>query len=660
MAEPEKWVGIRIRLVGFCFLAIFALIVARAFQLQVLARDDWRKIAERQHQKIIPLTPQRGTIYDRNREALALSLEVDSIFIDTTKVVEPARSARALFTALSLPYPSVKAKLESKKSFQWLKRQVSERESQSVHELDLAGIGFTKEHRRFYPNSELGAQVIGFTGLDPAGLEGVELVHNAEILGQGGYLVTERDALGRGIGPGAPVIEGGQGSNLYLTLDKNLQYMAEKELAAGVQNARARAGTVVVLNPQTGEVLAMASQPDFNPNAFYNYRPNQWRNRAICDTFEPGSTLKPFILAAAFNEKLLSPGQRIFAENGSYKVGGRTIHDHQPYGSLTITEVLKFSSNIAMAKVGKMLERERTHRYLSDFGFGTATGVGLPGEVAGSLRKPSQWFEVDLAAISFGQGVAVTALQLANATAVIANGGKLMEPYVVESIIDSSGQEIERRTPTVVRQVVSEDVARRMRQIMSETTEVGGTGTLAAVPGYKVAGKTGTAQKVDPVTGGYSADKRIASFVGIVPADAPRLIILVVIDEPEKEVYGGLVAAPVFARIATQALYYLQVPPTEPIKAVAQTAAEEKQVEETVEPAPEEEELAAEEEVAEIGGLRMPDFAGLSYRQVLQIMETTGINVKLSGSGRVIEQHPLPGKPIRYGSEVWVRFVTPT
>ncbi len=569
MGGPEKWIGIRIRLVGLCFLAVFALVMVRAFQLQVLARDEWRKRAERQHQRIIPLTPQRGTIYDRNGEELAVSLEVDSIFVDPSQVTDAPHAARALAVALGQPYRALKAKLDSKKSFQWLKRQVSERESQSVRELHLDGVNFTKEHRRYYPNSEIGAQVIGFTGLDPEGLEGVELSFDSVLLGQGGYLVMERDALGRGLGPGAPVVEGGRGSSLYLTLDKNLQYIAEKELADGVRQAKARAGTVMILDPQTGQVLAMASEPDFNPNAFYKYRPGQWRNRAICDTYEPGSTFKPFVLAAALNEKVITPEQRIFAENGSYRVGGRTIHDHHPYGTLTVTEILKYSSNIGMAKIGKMLERERVYRYLTAFGFGAPTGIRLPGEVAGTVRKPSQMFEVDLATESFGQGVSVTPVQLATATAAIANGGYLMAPYVVERVVDSFGQVIEYRQPTVVRQVVSEEVARKVRQIMFDTTEEGGTGTLAAVPGYRIAGKTGTAQKVDPVTGGYSMDKMVASFVGMAPAEGARLVVLVVIDEPEKHVYGGLAAAPVFARIVSQALHYLKVPPTEPVREMA-------------------------------------------------------------------------------------------
>jgi cell division protein FtsI (penicillin-binding protein 3) len=654
MKKPEAWIIFRIRLVGFVFVVIFLLVTARAFQLQVLGKEEWRKRAERQHQRIIPLTPQRGTIYDSNGEELALSIEVDSLFVEPRKVADPAATARALSAALSLPAASVRNRLEAGKSFQWLKRQVSPRESEIVRALNLPGVGSIREHRRYYPNSEIGAQMVGFTGLDPVGLEGIELRYNSFLLGQGGYLVTERDALGRGLGSGGPVVrEGRGGSNLHLTVDRNLQYIAEKELAAGVRSARARAGTIVILDPMTGRVLAMASQPDFNPNAFHNFRPAQWRNRAICDNFEPGSTFKMFLMAAALNEGLVQPEQKVFCEKGSYRVGGRVIHDNKPYEHLSATEILKFSSNIGSAKIGKMLERDRYFRYISNFGFGVPTGIELPGEVSGLVRRPSEWFEIDLAAISFGQGISVTPLQLATAAAAIVNGGYLMAPYLVERIVDSSGQVLEKRGPRVVRQVISENVARQMREMLTAATETNGTGVLAATPGFRVGGKTGTAQKVDPVTGGYSADKRIASFVGFAPAENPRLVILVLVDEPEGQVYGGLVAAPIFSRVAGQSLRYLKVPPTNPgrqeaIPLPAQV---------TVAALP----LAGEPDGEKgPGGLIMPNFSGMSYRQVLQTMERTGVNIKLNGTGRVVEQSPPPGRAIQYGTEVWVRFAAPS
>ncbi len=656
MDDQAKWIRIRIRFIGFCFIAVFSLIVFRAFDLQVRNQEEWSKRAERQHQKTIPLTPQRGTIYDRNGEVLSLSIEVDSIFAEPRNITDGSQAAKQISAALSLPYSVVRSKITSDKSFVWLKRQVTPSESEEVRKLGLQGIGFIQEHRRFYPNSEIGAHVIGFTGLDPRGLEGLELEYDAQLLGQGGYLVTERDALGRSLGSGRYTVRGQRGgSSMYLTLDKNLQYIAEKELKLGMRESRSRAGTAIVLDPDSGRILAMANQPNFNPNAFFNFRPAQWRNRAVCDTFEPGSTFKIFLMAAALEEGLVRPDQKIYCEKGVYRVGGQTIHDHRAYGDLKISEVIKFSSNIGVAKIGKLLEREKYFRYISEFGFGGKTDIHLPGEVPGLVRNPAQWFEIDLAAISFGQGISVTALQLAAATAAIANGGYLMAPYIVQSIVDPYGQETERREPKIVRQVISEKSARQVREMMAMVTEEGGTGTLARVPGYRVGGKTGTAQKIDPVTGGYSADKRVASFVGFAPVDDPKLVILVALDEPEEKIYGGLVAAPVFSRIAAQALPYMNVlpdrteraaPPEAPVPSI--------QVRDSRPPvAP----AAAEKKGA---GPRMPDFTGMSYRQVLQVMERTGLNLKLRGNGRVVEQHPASGREVTYGTEIWVRLASPS
>jgi cell division protein FtsI (penicillin-binding protein 3) len=653
MSKVEKWLGVRVRLVGIAFVVIFGLLVAKAFQLQVLGQEKWQKRAELQHQRIIPLIPERGTIYDRNGEELAISLEVDSVFVEARKISDPAQTARALARVLGLPQNSISSKIQSSRNFAWIKRQVSPRESEAVRALALEGVGTIKEHRRFYPNAEIAAQIVGFTGLDPDGLEGLELKYNNLLLGQGGFLVTERDALGRGMGSGGAVVRQGQGGHhLHLTVDRNLQYIAEKELAQGVAKARAKGGTVVILDPHSGEVLAMASNPDFNPNAFQKYKPAQWRNRALSDAFEPGSTFKIFLMAAALNENIIRTTDRIYCEKGSFRVGGRTIHDIRPHETLSVPEILKVSSNIGSAKIGKALSRDRYHRYITAFGFGAPTGIELPGEAVGMVRRPAEWFEIDLAAISFGQGVSVTPLQLAVATAAIANGGRLMSPYLVERVVDPAGRVVERRTPQTVRQVISQETARQVREMMVYSLGEGSSGSRANIPGFRAGGKTGTAQKVDRVTGGYSADKRLASFVGFAPAEDPRLVILVMIDEPQGQVFGGLVAAPVFASIAGQALRHLQVRPTLPID------------QEVLPPAP---------VVAEGGGqtfaggmpqpgegaevqAQMPDLLGMSYRQVLQTMERTGLNLKLNGSGRVVEQFPASGRPIPYGTEAWVRF----
>jgi cell division protein FtsI (penicillin-binding protein 3) len=658
MKELEKGLRIRIRLVGLLFLLGFMLVGVRALDLQVLQGDEWAERAEKQHQRIVPLTPQRGTIYDRNGAELAVSVEVDSIYAEPRKIKDSAGTAKSLARALDLSTKAVRTKLKGNRNFVWLKRQVSPKQSAEALGLGIDGVRKIKEHRRYYPNSGVAAHLLGFTGLDPKGLEGVELKYDQTLLGSGGFLVTERDALGRGLGSGAPEVQGAsRGHDLYLTLDKNLQYIVERELAAGIKKARAKAGTVVMLEPSTGRILAMASQPTYNPNAFAQHKPSQWRNRTICDAFEPGSTFKVFLMAAALNEAVISTTQKIDCESGKFRVGGKTIHDHKPFSKLTPLEIIKYSSNIGSAKIGKILERESFYKYIREFGFGEQTGIDLPGEQSGLVHKPARWFEVDLAAISFGQGVSVTPLQLASATAAIANGGYLMEPYVVERVVDRQGQVRQIHQPRVVRKVIAQDVAQVVSRMMEATTEDGGTAVKARVPGFRVAGKTGTAQKVDAVTGGYSTDKRIASFVGFVPAEAPRMVMLVTIDEPKGQVYGGLVAAPVFSRIAAQALQYLKATPTQPVSPQESLPSLEEIYAEASARMPIASSAVLTEEKAT--GPRMPDFRGLSYRRVLQVMAERGLNISFRGQGQVVEQSPAPGAGISYGAPAWVKLAPP-
>lgn len=651
MDQFRKRVQFRIRLARIVFILAFCLVASRAFYLQILHGDDLRERAEKQQKRVIPLTSQRGTIFDRNGEELAVSIDVESVYLNPGKVVASSSRMKELAKAVSLPPRAVKAKIDSNRGFRWLKRRVTPRESEAVRDLDIPGVHFVKEPNRYYPNSGLAGQLLGFTGMDPKGLEGLELQYDPVLLGSGGYLVSERDALGRGLSTDVAMVRGAKaGNDVFLTIDRTVQYIAEKELEAGVEKSGAKSGMAVVIEPETGKVLAMASKPSYNPNAILRHQPEDWRNRVVCDSFEPGSTFKIFLLAAALDAGTLKPGQTVDCEQGDFPVGGRVIHDHKPFGVLTVAETLRYSSNIGFAKIGKKLERNAFSRYIEAFGFGNKTGIDLPGETSGIVRDPSTWFEMDLAAISFGQGVSVTALQTAMATAAIANDGNLMQPYVVEKTTDPEGRLLKKTAPQLVRRVVSEDVARTVRAMMVGVTESDGTGALGAVPGFRVAGKTGTAQKVDPVTGGYSVDKRTASFVGIVPADDPRLVVLVVVDEPQGKPYGGIVAAPVFARIADQSLRYLNVSPQNEMDRESLPSLEVQQLpSKGVLP-------VAVTQTGKDNGRRMPDFLGMSYRQALQVMERRDLNIKMTGSGRAVEQNPPAGEAIQYGNEVRVRF----
>jgi cell division protein FtsI (penicillin-binding protein 3) len=643
MALTERGAQIRIRFFGVLFILVFTAIAGRAVCLQVVKAPDLQERADQQRQQVIKLAPERGSIFDRNGDPLAVSLAAASLYADPAMIQDVSQVTNQLSPFLKLSKKELTQLLSEKKRFVWLQRKLDPEVAKQIRQQKIPGLHFVNERKRYYPQASIASHVLGFIGLDPNGLEGIELEYDHQLQGEPGRLVSLRDARGRGLASVDQLVQGGMpGRNLHLTLDRSLQYVAEKELARAVNESGAVGGTVVVLEPASGRVLALASQPDYNPNMAGSYEAGKRRNRAVCDMYEPGSTFKPFLLAAILEEGLVSTKRKIYCEEGRYSVGGKTIRDHKKFKLLTLEEMLKYSSNIGFAKLGKLLERERYYSYIRDFGFGEPTDLDLPGEVAGMLSTPSHWFEIDLAAISFGQGLSVTV-----AMAAIANGGLLMEPYLVEKITDAEGVKVQKRLPQVRRRVVKEEVAQQVRNMMVSVTEEGGTGTRAALPGYRVAGKTGTAQKVDPVTGGYSPDKRISSFVGFVPAENPALVISVTVDEPQGKTYGGLVAAPVFARIAGQSLSHLNILPKGSVAALTKEHA-------AAEPLPDLAPLLPE--VAKNDGLAMPNFYGKSYRQVLQMMEKKKLNFKLTGSGQVVEQSPAPGEVIRYGQPAWIRF----
>jgi cell division protein FtsI (penicillin-binding protein 3) len=655
--ERDKWTRVRIRFVGGVFVLLLAITIARAFFLQIYKQEEYAHRAEKQHLKVVHLTPSRGAIYDSTNSALAVSIEMDSLYAEPRNMTDIPGAAEELAPILGTTKAAIEKKLKGSKGFVWLQRRLTPDLVTAIKALDIEGIGFAKEPRRFYPNAEIGSHVIGFTGLDPEGLEGVERKFDSTLLGNTGYMITERDALGRDIGTRGVVMKSAStGQSIALTIDKNIQYIAEKELARAVEENRAKGGTAIVMDPMTGKILAMANYPSFNPNAFSKFPVQALRNRAITDSFEPGSTMKVFLIAAALEEKTVSAKDSFNCENGAYNIGGRTIHDTHKYGILSVGDILKHSSNIGAAKIGARLGPERLYGYLRSFGFGTRTNIDLPGEVAGYLRNKSQWYGVDLATISFGQGVSVSAIQLAGAISAVANGGTLMQPYVVDRIQDAKGDVIKQFSPVSKQRVISPETASIVARMMEGVVAENGTAARAAVDGYKVSGKTGTAQKADPVTKGYSLDKRTASFVGFVPAEQPRLTILVVVDEPKTSPYGGIVAAPAFSEIARQSLCYLRIPPNQPLKKKPEI------IEAKIEaPVPVEQDILAEAEdngsdSQSREGLLMENFRGLSMRQVLQLMEKSGLNVRLIGSGRVVEQSPAPGRKISPSDPVWVRL----
>lgn len=648
--EREKWARVRIVMIGTIFGAMFLTVIGRAFYLQILQHEELVKKADRQHQHRVDLTPARGSILDRNGTPLAESIHMDSCYAEPKRIKDVDGTAAVLAPILGVPKQELVAKLSINKSFTWVVRWLPPDTATRIKNMKLPGIGFVPESKRFYPNFETAAHVVGFTGRDPNGLEGIELKYDTTILGNTGYMITERDALGRNIAIKNTVIkDSSPGKNIVLTLDKTIQFITEKELAKAVTESNAKGGMALVMESDTGRVLAMANYPTFNPNSYSRYSLAQLRNHVVTDSFEPGSTFKVFTIAAALDAGVIKANDVYNCENGNYRIANRVIHDDHPHSRLTVSEIIKYSSNIGSAKIGFKMGEERMSGYLRNFGFGGRTGIDLPGEAPGYLKR--NWYGIDLATISFGQGVSLSTIQLASALSAVANGGTLMKPYLVERILDDSGKEVQRFEPQVVRRVISSETAQKVSKMMETVTAEGGTGTKAALDGFRVAGKTGTAQKVDPVTRAYSPSKRIGSFVGFVPADKPKLTIVVIIDEPQGVKYGGVVAAPAFREIAQNTLAYLKITPTMP------TTKTQKPTEANSDDSqgPESVSEGEIEDTANVEGV-MPNFRGMSMRSVLQIMEKRGINIRLIGSGRATEQSPPPGQAIRGNGAVWIKF----
>jgi cell division protein FtsI (penicillin-binding protein 3) len=649
--KPVNWFKLRIFFISCVLIFCFLLVVARMFQLQVLKKEQLYRLASQQHHVQIPLVPKRGTVFDRKGNELAVSIEVDSVYADPRKVVDADKTASHLAPILQVDPEELKQKLKSRGSFEWIQRKISSSEVEQIKALRLPGIFFLKENKRFYPNDQLAATVIGFVGLDSRGLEGIEFQYDASLNGKGRVWSVDRDALGREIAIGdASLDKEDHYQNVFLTVDKQIQHVVETELGRGVQKWGAKGGMVIAMDPSSGRVLAMTTFPSFNPNQFLQYRTKIWRNRTISDAFEPGSVFKTFLAAAVLEEKIVRSTDSFYCENGSYTIYDRTIHDTHKNGWLTFRQIIKVSSNIGASKVAEKIGKDRFYKYICAFGFGEKTGVGLPGESKGIVRHPRYWSPVALDTISFGQGISVTGIQLVTALSAIANGGSLMKPYIVEKITNEKGETVESFQPQIVRKVISEDVARNVTLLLKASTEKGGTGEEAVPAGYEVAGKTGTAQKANTQLGGYE-DRYNSGFMGFAPADDPKVALLVVIDEPQGTNYGGVVAAPVFKAIMEKILPYFNAHPkgTLIVKDEPQSIPGKK----TVRP----DSVMEEVKVVKASGKEvMPDLTGLSMRSALTRIERKGLIVKVSGKGKVVDQSPRPGTVIEKGDICFLKL----
>ena len=645
----QRWFRARIALLGVCLMCVALLVVVRAFHLQIASGDRLRGMAEDQHLRHLRVSPRRGAIYDRHGAELAVSADVESVYANPRRLKameqDPQTVARRIAKVLDVDREQLAKRLGSDRYFVWIERRVSPNEATRIRELDIPGVELTSEARRYYPNRHLAAHLLGFADIDGRGIEGIELAYEDRLRGLDRRVEAIRDRRGHVVF--ADDMEDArtiQGQSVVLTIDKAIQHIAERELALGVRTFEARGGSVVVMDPSTGEILALANYPPFNPNEPSKHPTAHRRNRAVVDRFEPGSTVKPFTMAAALAAGAVKPNQSINCENGVTRMGGRLLHDAHPYEWLTPTQILAYSSNIGTAKIAQDLGKKELYRGFRRFGFGERTGLRVPGETAGILRHYRRWYEIDTAAVSFGQGMSVTNVQLATAMSAIANGGRLMQPMLVRRMSDGHGATIEENKPRVRRQVVPRRVAKLVGQMLTAVTEPGGTAIEAAVDGYLVAGKTGTAQKADYVHGGYAKDKWLASFIGFAPADRPSVVISVVIDEPVIAHYGGTVAGPVFRRIAEVTLRHMGIAP-EGRQAVL--AKKKEQRVPAAETGP-----VLEDETVEKGESAVPNVRSLPLRQAVIALHAQSLVAEVQGSGLVVTQDPAPGKAVSHGSVV--------
>ena len=594
----------------------------RLVYLQVLKHGQFQQLAFRQQYTQKETNASRGMIADRSGALLAMNIGLFNVSAHPNQIEDKAHAAAVLSRALGESYGTLLSKLSNGKQFVWLARQVPYERSEAVENLKLEGVDAIREQRRFYPDHEMASQVLGFAGIDNQGLDGLERYYDSMLTGKNGLVMTERDARGRVVMADNKSLKSGvDGLNIVTTLDRTLQHIAQVELAKAFEKYRCKAASIVVMNPATGEILAMANYPTFDPNHFTEYPKESWKNRVVNDEFEPGSTFKLVTAVGALDEGVVNEDDKFFCENGAFHTDyGRTVSDHEKLGWLTFREVFGFSSNIGMVKVGYKLGKENLYNYCEKFGFGQTTGIDLPGESPGKVRPLDKWSGLSLTTIPYGYEISTTPIQILDAYAAIANGGVLMKPYIVKSLEDASGHVKKEFGPKEIRRVCSEKTAKRMTEMLKWVV-THGTGTAVALPAYDIAGKTGTAYKF--MNGHYSKYNYVSSFVGFVPADNPKLVIYVSLDDPRGIYWGGYTAGPVFKEVAKRAMAYELVPST----------------------------LQPETITAQKDQRTVPSFVGLTEEQSKWLVADNGLKLKFVGKGgRVVAQSASAGAPLMAGN----------
>jgi cell division protein FtsI (penicillin-binding protein 3) len=675
----------RILIVGVVAAIWIVAVFGRLGYLQLLRHSDYMARAQRQQRRVIEITPKRGSIFDRNMHPLAMSIPVDSAFAVPSELADEQLAARLLSGVLGIPRDVLEARLESSRTFVWIARKLPPEKREAIEALNLKGVYFQKENQRFYPKRDLASHVLGFVDMDEKGLGGIEYELDSQIRGKSEKIIVMADARQRWFDGGEAQRE--RGANVVLTLDEKVQYIAERELAAAIAKTHAIAGTAIVMNPNTGEILGLANWPKFNPNAAADAPAESRMNRGVSALYEPGSTFKLITLAAAFDQGITQPTEVFDCENGAVYIAGHRIRDHKPFGLLSVADILAQSSDVGAIKIALRLGAPKFYDYIRAFGFGQTTSVDMPGESKGLLRRLESWTPVSIGSISMGQEVGVTPIQLISAVSAIANGGMLYRPHVIselrrgERVLPAEGP----LTPAEPRRVIRPETAATLRRLM-EGVVLDGTGKLAHLDGWTAAGKTGSAQKIDPATGRYSPTHFIASFTGFAPISNPAVTILVSLDSPVGFHEGGMVAAPVFKRIAEQVLPYLDVPRDVPVgprlmqasfrnRDVSDSAAledftptdfsglpDQPPAESSASNSKESKSATPSVTVAvdEGGDIEVPDFSGKTMREVTEACIRLGLDPVLVGSSLATNQTPAAGSKVRRGAKITVQFGTPT
>ncbi|MEW6547382.1 MAG: penicillin-binding transpeptidase domain-containing protein [Bacillota bacterium] len=652
MFSPPLSLRRRLVVLFFAFFLCFTVLVGRLGWLQVVKGEELRSRALQVRMNDIPVQARRGLILDRRGRELAISVDVNSVYAIPPEIKDVEKTARELSRVLGIPPQDVLERLRQRAFYVWIKRRISEEEATAIKGLKLRGIGLTQEAQRFYPQGQLAAHLLGIVGIDNVGLEGLELIYDEELRGKPGRVVVEVDALGREIPHSLRQFEPPvPGNNLVLSIDQVLQYICERELERAMARTEAKAGAVVMMNPGNGEILALASRPTFDPGRYQDFPGSYRRNPVVSDTIPPGSTFKPITAAAALETGVVTPTSGFYC-GGSITVPGHTFACWLDggHGAITFEEAVAQSCNVAFIQMGLRVGVDAFYRYLDEFGFTQPTGTDAgTGEAQGLLLPKRDCKPVDLAAMAFGQTLTVTPLQLCRAIAAIANGGVMTTPHVMKEIRTPSGELVRSYEDKGVRRVISEETARELVRAMELVMEKG-TGKSARIAGYRLAGKTGTAQKVEE--GRIASGKYISSFVGFGPLPDPRLLTLVVLDEPKGEYYGSQVAAPVFSAIMADAFRYLEIPPEGTVAppAVRQGGAGATGAGSRV--------TTAAGAVAS-GTVAVPDVRGMSMRAAAYCLEQAGLRMAARGTGRAVKQEPAPGASLPRGGLVRVEFAPP-